>query len=208
MSIKCGSSLSDSLAFEASVLYRRLSRGLLAPGLVLFGNNAYINLLSMATPFPNVSSGSKDDYNFYHSQLPIRVECAFGMLVHCWGILRSAIPLGITIQKTVALVNALAKLHNYCIDCTDGTDTACEPTTEYLSNITTSEVGYVVMESVEGYDVESPLQLMDAGHHFHDIPVNQRQVQRNASDDVLPCTSLLCTVVESNMTRPMVKHRK
>jgi hypothetical protein len=83
------------------------------------------------------------------------------MLVHRWGILRSAIPLGITIQKTVALVNALAKLHNYCIDHTDGTDTACEPTTEDFSNITTSEVGYVVMESVEGYNVELPLQLMD-----------------------------------------------
>jgi hypothetical protein len=78
--------------------------------------------------------------------------------------------------KNMALVNALAKLHNYCIACTDRTDTSCEPTTEYLSNITTSEDGYVVMESVEGYDIELPLQLMDAGHHFNNIHVNQRQV--------------------------------
>ncbi len=82
----------------------------------MFGDNAYINLSFMAAPFPNVSSGSKDDYSFYHSQLCICVECAFGMLVLRWGILRFATPLGITIQKTVALVNALAKLHNYCID--------------------------------------------------------------------------------------------
>ena len=94
LSIKCGGSSSDCLAFEANNLYSRLSIGLLAPGLVLFGNNAYINSSFMATPFPNVSSGNKDDYNFFHSQLRIRVECSFGMLVHRWGILRSAIPMG------------------------------------------------------------------------------------------------------------------
>ena len=38
--------------------------------------------------------------------------------------------MGITIQKTVALVNALAKLHNYCIDWKDGTDRVCEATDE------------------------------------------------------------------------------
>jgi hypothetical protein len=65
-----------------------------------------------------------------------------------------------------------------------------------------------MMKSVEGYNVELLLQLMDAGHHFNNIPVNQRQVKHNASDDVLSCTSLLCTVVESNMTRPRVKHKK
>ena len=42
---------------------------------VLFGDNAYLNTSYMATPFPNVSGNpqmkSKDNYNFYHSQLPI-----------------------------------------------------------------------------------------------------------------------------------------
>ena len=121
----------------------------------------------MATPFPNVSAGCKDDYNFYHSQLRIRVECAFGMLVHRWGILRSAISNGITIQKTVALVNALVKLHNYCIDCVDLTTSMIrEPTTKDLSNIVNSELGYVLMESVEGSDVDVPIQLMDCGTSF------------------------------------------
>jgi hypothetical protein len=209
LSIKCGGSSSDCLAFEASNLYSRLSRGLLAPGLVLFGNNAYINSSFMATPFPNVLSGNKDDYNFFHSQLRIRVECSFGMLVHRWGILRSAIPLGITIQKTVALVNALAKLHNYCIDRKDGTDTVCEPTTEDLSNIMVSEGGYVSMETVDSCDVELPVQLMDAGHHFDDIPESQRRGDKQQSTNIiLPRTLLLHKVVESDMTRPMIKRRK
>jgi hypothetical protein len=43
------------------------------PVYVLFGNNAYLNSTYMATHFPNVSDDpeqkSKDNYNFYHSQL-------------------------------------------------------------------------------------------------------------------------------------------
>jgi hypothetical protein len=59
-----GASL-DCIAFEGSDLYERLEGGLLKNGLVLYGDNAYINTRYMATPFPNVSSGSKDDYNFF-----------------------------------------------------------------------------------------------------------------------------------------------
>ena len=42
---------------------------------VLFGDNAYLNSLYIATPYPIVSNEpdqkTKDDYNFYHSQLSI-----------------------------------------------------------------------------------------------------------------------------------------
>ena len=113
ISITYGASSSDLLAFENSKLYRLLEKGILARGLCLFGDNAYLNTLYMATPFPNTSGGPKDNYNFYHSQLRIRIECAFGMLVQRWGILRMAMPMGITVKKTIALVNCLAKLHNF-----------------------------------------------------------------------------------------------
>jgi hypothetical protein len=56
---------------------------------------------------------------FFHSQLRIQVECAFGMFVQRWGILRSAIPKGISVRKTMSLVLALAKIHNFCIEQTD-----------------------------------------------------------------------------------------
>jgi hypothetical protein len=69
LSIKYGGATSDCLAFEASDLYRRLSNNLLAPGLALFGDNAYINMHFLATPYSNVSSGSRDHYNYYHSQV-------------------------------------------------------------------------------------------------------------------------------------------
>ncbi len=60
-----GASL-DCIAFEGSCLYERLEGGFfLKNGLVLYGDNAYINTRYMATPFPNLSSGSKDDYIFF-----------------------------------------------------------------------------------------------------------------------------------------------
>jgi hypothetical protein len=112
-------SSSDILAFESTTIYSKLQGGLLAPDLCLFGDNAYVNTKFMATPFSNVSGGSKDAYNFYHSQLRINIECAFGKFVHRWAILRAAIPMNITISKTSAMVVAMAKLHNFCIDHKD-----------------------------------------------------------------------------------------
>ena len=94
-----GGSSSDCLAFEDSDLHKWLEEGLLADGRVIFGNNAYLNTKYMATPYPNIAGRdqekSKDNYNFYHSQVRIRIECAFGMMVQRWGIvLRMAMPKG------------------------------------------------------------------------------------------------------------------
>jgi hypothetical protein len=107
---------SDCLAFKSSQLYHDLENGLLVEGFCIFGDNAYINSPFVATPYPNVSGGYKNAYNL---QLRIRVECAFGMFVQRWGVLRSALPCGISIQKTISLVVALAKIPNFCIDQVD-----------------------------------------------------------------------------------------
>ena len=73
ISITYGGSLSDCLAFEASSLHKRLEDGLLADGLVIFGNNAYLNTKYMATPYPNIAGSdqdwSRDNYNFSHLQV-------------------------------------------------------------------------------------------------------------------------------------------
>ena len=53
-----------------------------------------------------------------------------------------AMPNGVKIKKTIALVNALAKLHNFCIDKNDG-------------NTPTSNVDQALFEdlvNVEGYN--------------------------------------------------------
>ena len=67
ISILYPGSTSDCLAFEGMSLFQKLERGILAPGLCLFGDNAYLNTPYMATPYAAVSGGTKDSYNFYHS---------------------------------------------------------------------------------------------------------------------------------------------
>jgi hypothetical protein len=73
-------STSDCLAFKGMSMFQKLEQGILAPGLCLFGDNAYMNTQYMATPYAAVSGGTKDAYNFYHSQL--RIECTFSILTH------------------------------------------------------------------------------------------------------------------------------
>ena len=168
ISIVYPGSTSDCLAFEGMSLFQKLEDGMLAPGLCLFGDNAYLNTSYMATPYPGVSGGSKDAYNFYHSQLRIRIECTFGILTHRWSILRSAIPMNVSIRKTVALVLCLAKLHNYCIDADDNVVLPCTASDEWQHEVN----GAVPMEETEHSDSSggiTPRQLLEGGHHFDDI---------------------------------------
>ena len=61
---------SDYLALVTSSLYQQLTEGSGLPsGFCLYGDNAYVNESYMCVPFPNTSSGPKDAYNYYQSQL-------------------------------------------------------------------------------------------------------------------------------------------
>ena len=73
----------------------------------------------MLTPFKAVSSGPKDAYNFYQSQLRINIECAVGMLVNRWAVMRSPLALNISLSKTTSLVRCICCLHNWLIDQKD-----------------------------------------------------------------------------------------
>jgi hypothetical protein len=55
-----------------------------------------------------------DNFNFYASQLRIRIEMAFGLMVKKWGILQH--PLTNKLYHVKFIVNAIAVLHNFCID--------------------------------------------------------------------------------------------
>jgi hypothetical protein len=86
------------------------------------------------------------------------------MLTHRWSILWSAIPMNVSVQMTVALVLALAKLHNYCIDADD-----CVVLPSTAPDAWKMEVnGAALLVNVGGSDV-APQQLIDGGNHFVDI---------------------------------------
>ena len=209
ISIMYPGSTSDCLAFEGMSLFHRLENGLLAPGLCIFGDNAYLNTPYLATPYAAVSGGTKDAYNYYHSQLRIRIECAFGILTHRWAILRSAIPVNIRIEKTVALVVALAKLHNFCINAKDKDIAARTANDEWASEIN----GAVPLVPVEGSDTSDlnqsdvvPEQLLHGGEHFDDIGhAGRRRRQRHyefATNTPLPREQLHSYISTMGYTRP------
>ena len=52
-------------------------------------------------------------YNFYLSQLRIRIEMAFGRLTTKWRRLRT--PLNYATEKNAQIIRVCTKLHNYCI---------------------------------------------------------------------------------------------
>jgi hypothetical protein len=192
---------------------------LLHDGLVLFGNNAFLNSHFMVAPYPSVSSGSKDDFNFFHSQLQIRVECAFGMLVGRLGILRSAIPQNISLTKTIALLHALAKLHNFCI-IEQG-----EMQSSKFANISEpllQDEDYMMTQCLERYiamtvndgGVSLPTGLMDGGHHRNDMPRavrRTREVTHTLGSTDISRDFLHIEVIESQKMRPRenaIKHKK
>lgn len=201
-------STSDCLAFEGMSLYSKLlESGFLAPGLCLFGDNAYINAMFMATPFPGVSGGTKDSYNFYHSQLRIRIECTFGMLTHRWAILRSAIPMNISVKRAVALVIALAKLHNFCIDEDEDVDVPPISAVDELEIELNGGVPLVRRSTTDASATTPiPLQLIGGGNHFDDMDrptrrSRERQYQSQASS-ALPRDQLHDLIAEANLCRP------
>jgi hypothetical protein len=158
---------------------------------------------------------------FFLHQLRIRVECAFGILVNRWAILRSIIPAGISVKRTVALVVALAKLHNFCIDATDDNtvfDSDNTPDPDVVA--TTSRLrrrphrGAVPLVATHrkdhGTTEEIPVSLLDGGEHFLDHPRGTRRSDNNhrvvaSTDALLPRELMLRVVVGSGMVRPTIQ---
>lgn len=55
-----------------------------------------------------------DNFNYFASQLRIRIEMAFGMMVEKFGILQSALQVDVEHVRFLAL--CIAQLHNFCIN--------------------------------------------------------------------------------------------
>lgn len=205
LSILFGGSTSDLLAFETSSLKHKLETpGFLAPGLYLFGDNAYINRNYFATPFPNIHQANerdetKDAYNYFHSNVRIRIECAFGVLLSRWGFLRKKAPQQYTMQKTISTVSALCRLHNFLIDHKQ--DHNIMPTNE--DRLYLMLHGAAPLDAARGQHnhVYAP-QLADAGHHQDDH--DRRRTAREEAEGMreLPRERLLRHVRESHLHRP------
>ena len=180
-------SASDFLCYCNSSICDKLNApGFLLPGLCIYGDAAYANNMTMCVPYKSVSNGPKDAYNFYQSQLRINIECAFGILVHRWGVLRKPIPVNISIERTTQLVRALCILHNFCIDEKDTViPTHMAKDKAYIS----TESGIIRVR----YRVNIN-NLVGGGHHYNNVP--------NAIDlnhDNLPRSIMLAFLIKKGI---------
>lgn len=216
----------DFLAWATSKLAEKMETpGFLAPGLCLFGDNAYVNASYMATPWPAVGGGRKDDdYNFYHSQVRIKIECAFGMLVNRWGILRSALSAQISLRKVGALVMCLCRLHNYCIserlrkngvvEVEDAGNGGVPLATARDAAEISANGGVPLEPSRRNPDLNqhSPEQLLHGGQHFDDVPRSYRRreerdnIAHAGGEERLP-HSIMTDIVERKQLRPPLPNR-
>ena len=90
----------------------------LPDGFFILGDNAYGLTSKLLIPFSGASEQDtfNDTYNFFLSQLHIRVEMAFGRLSTKWRIFRSNLLAVNGIQQKIQIVRVGAKLHNYVIN--------------------------------------------------------------------------------------------
>jgi len=146
----------------------------------------------MVTPFKNVSLGSKDAYNFYQSQVRIRVECSFGMLVHRWAILRKPMPCNYTLGRITSLTHALCKLHNYCIDEGEIKSYAQTRGDAFFSAVS----GSIVMDTDNSGNV-LPTEISHGGEHSDDFD------RRRAHTNYLPRDKMLTIVRVKDLRRPI-----
>jgi hypothetical protein len=128
-------------------------------------------------------------------------------MVQQWGILQMAMPRRLSIGRIIALVNALAKLHNFCIEEVEGGKLLLQQLDIDTNNIMNNKDGFVPMEaSNNNDDILLPRVLMDAGHRFRDLPRNvRRQRERIEKEWNLPRQRLLTQVINSHLARPNIK---
>jgi len=85
-------------------------------GVFIVADCAYIVTEHLLTPFYGSQRFDKknDNYNFFISQLRIKIERAFGIMVTKWRILRS--PIEFCVHNAATLLMAIARIHNFVID--------------------------------------------------------------------------------------------
>ena len=110
----------DTLAFLKSSLHRGLETGQLPKRFCIVGDGAYPSMDQILKPCkrPELrrdTSGVKDSYNFYVSQLRINIECCFGMLINKFPILQSALKTPL-LRNAVDIFTVCCIIHNLCID--------------------------------------------------------------------------------------------
>jgi DDE superfamily endonuclease len=105
--------MADALAFDSSKLKRILDE--LPVSFVILDDNGYRPTERVITPYCGADGLDRDNmtFNFYLSQLRIRIEMCFGLLRTKWGILQEKQKC--SLETITAVIECCIKLHNYVI---------------------------------------------------------------------------------------------
>ena len=105
---------SDQAAVEQTSLPTALD--CLPLGSYIVGDAAYTLTDQCITPFTGSQrlNPTKDSFNYFLSQVRIRIEMAFGLLTTKWQILKK--PLFVSLGVGSEVLECISRLHNYCID--------------------------------------------------------------------------------------------
>ena len=155
---------------------------------------------------------------FFHSQVRINIDCAFGVLIHCWGCLWKPMPCHISIPKITALVSCLCILHNFCINermlramlLEKEPYLACESVLQVDLNsiiLNGGEVIPILDQSSTNFNNEHDRQdqFLDIGHHYDDCPTTRvcsEMAERQArEEEQLPREDMLEQLCVQGFTR-------
>ena len=206
ISVKHPALASEYLSFIMSSLYQQLTQGSGLPNnYCLYGDNAYVN-----ESYPNTSSGPRDAYNYYQSQVLINIECTFGVLMNRWHLLESPLSARIRINRINALMSCLCRIHNFCIDHGNA-----KPLQHYEHDLLT------LMDFINHYDDDNPhsVRPLGGGEHFIDMPEGRQGTNRrsqrltlqhlannnndnNNNNKSIPCNTMLQHVITKDIHQP------
>jgi hypothetical protein len=136
-------SSSDLFAYGKTNLSQQVNN--LPIGKFIVGDNAYVCTERLLTPFSGNerTEPQHDTFNFYLSQVRMRIEMAFGLMTQKWQILKK--PLRTKLRMSGELFMCITRIHNFCI--TNGeyyvSEMQGEPTDQYeyfQSDITVQDV--------------------------------------------------------------------
>ena len=101
--------------------------------------------------------------------------------------------MNVTIQKTVALVISLAKLHKFCIDSDDGNSDTYTASNEWLNELNGAVPLVAIIKDLQSrHDDVIREQLLHCRHHFDDIGgivgrhIRQRGYNYMSANDGIP----------------------
>ena len=112
-SVTCPGGSNDSFAYYNCKLHDLIEN--LPEGFWVAGDNAYVLTEKLLVPYSGKQryEPSNSIFNFFLSQLRIRIEQSFGMLVNKWRIFKR--PIECKLYKTTLIIHTAMRLHNFCI---------------------------------------------------------------------------------------------